>query len=71
YYAQINCSGVGAVVAVAGVGSVVTVGENGAFCLPYHDGKRTRFLTGYAGEDGIEAGRAYTIRDGKLVEAGQ
>jgi hypothetical protein len=36
---------------------------------PYHDGKRTRFAIGYVGEDGIEAGVAYTVKNGKLVAA--
>jgi hypothetical protein len=47
----------------------VTAGEGGAICIPYHDGKRTRFAVGYVGEDGIKAGVAYVARDGKLAEA--
>jgi len=71
YSARIVAAGTNATVACANGRATVTVGDNGAFCIPYHDGKRTRFLTGYAGEDGIEAGRAYCVRDGKLVEAGK
>jgi len=70
-YARIVASGANATVACANGTETVAVGENGAFCIPYHDGTRTRFLTGYAGEDGIEAGKAYRVVDGKLVEAGK
>ena len=33
------------------------------------DGKRTRLVVGYVGEDGIEPDVAYTVRDGALVRA--
>jgi hypothetical protein len=67
-YAQIVAEGSNAVVACAG-SATVTVGSGGAICIPYHDGKRTRFAIGYVGEDGIEAGVAYTVKNGKLVAA--
>ena len=65
-YAQIVAEGRSAVVACAG-SATVTAGEGGAICIPYHDGKRTRFAVGYVGEDGIEAGKAYTVVNGKLA----
>ncbi len=68
HYARIVAEGTGAVIACAG-SATVTAGEGGAICIPYHDGKRTRFAVGYVGEDGIEAGKAYVARDGKLTEA--
>jgi hypothetical protein len=67
YYAQIEASGKSAVIACAGVGSAVSAGEDGAICIPWHDGKRTRFAVGYVGEDGIEAGVLYRAEAGKLV----
>ncbi|URQ76194.1 MAG: hypothetical protein NBV76_05385 [Candidatus Ochrobactrum gambitense] len=68
-YARIDASGKDAVIACSGSGSTVTAGEGAAICIPYHDGKRTRFAVGYVGEDGIEAGKAYRAENGKLVEA--
>ena len=69
YYARIEATGKDAVVACAGVGAVVKAGVNGAICIPYHDGERTRFAVGYVGEDGIEAGVFYRAEAGKLVAA--
>jgi hypothetical protein len=68
YSAQIVAEGKGAVIACAG-SATVTAGKGAAICIPYHDGKRTRFAVGYVGEDGIRAGVAYVVRDGKLAEA--
>ena len=67
--ARIEATGKDAVVACAGVGAVVKAGVNGAICIPYHDGERTRFAVGYVGEDGIEAGVFYRAEAGKLVAA--
>jgi hypothetical protein len=64
--ARIVAEGANAVIACAG-SATVTAGTGGAICIPYHDGKRTRFAVGYVGEDGIEAGVAYTVKNGKLV----
>ena len=69
YSAKIIASGKDAVIACAGLYATVTAGEGGAICIPYHDGKRTRFVVGYVGEDGIEAGVAYRAEAGKLVAA--
>ena len=70
--AQIVAEGKGAVIACAG-SATVTAGPDGAICIPYWDGKRSRFAIGYVGEDGIEAGKAYRAdgKTGKLVEAGK
>jgi hypothetical protein len=65
--AQIEASGKSAVIACAGVGSAVSAGEDGAICIPWHDGKRTRFAVGYVGEGGVEAGVLYRAEAGKLV----
>ena len=67
-YAKIVAEGKNAVIACAGFATVAAA-EGGAICIPYHDGKRMRFAVGYVGEDGIEAGKAYTAVNGKLVTA--
>ena len=41
-------------------------GPTGAFVIRWHDGSRYRFAFGAVGEDGIEAGVWYIVRDGKL-----
>jgi hypothetical protein len=64
--ARIVAEGANAVIACAG-SATVTAGTGGAICIPYYDGERTRFAVGYVGEDGIEAGVAYTVKNGKLV----
>ena len=66
-YARINAEGANAVIACAG-SARVKAGPGGAICIPYHDGKRTRFAVGYVGEDGIEAGKWYSAEGGKLAE---
>ncbi len=65
--AKIDSSGKDAVIACAGPGAAVKAGEGGAICIPWHDGKRTRFAVGYVGEDGIEAGVWYVAKAGRLV----
>jgi hypothetical protein len=66
HYAKIEATGENAVVACAGSATVMA-GPGGAICIPWHDGKRTRFAVGYVGEDGIEAGVFYRAEAGKLV----
>ena len=66
--ARITAEGANSVIACAG-SAKVKAGPGGAICIPYFDGKRTRFAVGYVGEDGIEAGKWYAAKDGKLVEA--
>ncbi|MFS8366822.1 hypothetical protein ACJRO0_04910, partial [Acetobacter oryzifermentans] len=63
-YARIDASGENSVVASAGINPRVKLGENGAACIAWHDGKRTRFTAIYAGEDGIKSGIWYKIDDG-------
>ena len=65
---QLAASGYGSVIAVSGIDALVTIGKNGAAAIAYHDGKRIRFITIYEGEDGIEAGVAYHVVDGKAVK---
>jgi hypothetical protein len=66
--AKIEATGARAVVASAGFNCTAKAGKDGAICLTWHDGKRARFVVGYVGEDGIEAGVAYRAEAGKLVE---
>jgi len=54
---------------VAGIGGRAKAGDNGCFALCWNDGARNRVVTGYVGEDGIEADTWYRIENGKLVEA--
>lgn len=54
---------------VAGVGGYAKAGENGCFALCWNDGKRNRIVTGYVGEDGIEANVWYRVENGKLVKS--
>ena len=52
---------------IAGTGRV-RVGERGAFAVAFYtELNGWRFLTGKAGENGIEADTWYVIRDGKLT----
>src|SRR6185312_7437239 len=67
-YARIVAEGKNAVIACAGT-ATVTAAAGGAICIPYHDGQRKRFAVGYVGEDGVEAGVAYCVRNGKLAKA--
>ncbi|MGO4743671.1 hypothetical protein ACGS9J_09695 [Serratia quinivorans] len=42
---------------------IFILAENGAAVIAYHDGSRKRFVTVYAGEDGIEPGIEYTVNE--------
>jgi hypothetical protein len=66
--AEITAKGTSPVVSCAGTGAIVRVGENGAFCIPYYDGKRMRFATGYVGEAGIKSNTGYSVVSGEIVE---
>ncbi|MBP8296372.1 MAG: hypothetical protein KAX84_09720 [Burkholderiales bacterium] len=68
YGARIGSSGNDATIACAARDAVVTLGPGGCAALAWHDGKRVRFATIYEGEDGIKAGAAYRVRDGRVVE---
>ena len=53
-----------------GYGSTVTGGDGSILSLKWFDGKRTRIVTAYVGEDGIEPNIAYKLDDnGKFVRA--
>lgn len=55
--------------AASGYGSQVTLGKNGAACLPFHHGTRCRFVSIYEGENGIKAGVAYCLNpSGQVVK---
>ena len=45
-----------------------TSGEGGIIHIKWYDGKRYRIVTGYVGEEGIEANVAYVVVDGKLTK---
>lgn len=53
--------------AMAGDGGTATAGNRGTVCIWWWDGTRYRLCVGCVGEDGIEANRAYCVRDGRLV----
>ncbi|WP_308718965.1 hypothetical protein [Komagataeibacter xylinus] len=64
---RIVCSGENATIAFAGRRGSVRLGKGGAASLVWHDGIRNRFINIYEGEDGIEAGVLYAIKNGKMV----
>jgi hypothetical protein len=55
--------------ATAGYGGTATAGVGGTVQIRWWDGTAARYRTavGYPGEDGIEAGVPYVVRDGKLA----
>jgi hypothetical protein len=61
-------SGYSTISMVAGLNGRAKAGPNGCLSLCYNDGKRPRVVTGYVGEDGIEADTWYRVKNGKLVE---
>ncbi|MCE2563350.1 hypothetical protein [Komagataeibacter sp. FNDCF1] len=65
--ARIVCSGENVTVAFSGRRGSVSLGKGGAASLVWHDGTRNRFINIYEGEDGIEAGVLYSIKNGKVV----
>ncbi|WP_102323895.1 hypothetical protein [Komagataeibacter saccharivorans] len=65
--AQAECTGENATIVFAGLNGSVSLGKGGAANLTWHDGTRDRFVHLYEGEDGIEAGVLYTVKDGKVV----
>ena len=57
-------------VATAGINGLASAGPMGIIAIRYWDDDlRHRLVVGYVGEDGIEAGVAYRVEDGKLVRA--
>ncbi|MFW6681714.1 hypothetical protein [Komagataeibacter intermedius] len=67
--ARAECTGENATIVFAGLNGSVILGEGGAANLTWNDGTRDRFVHLYEGEDGIEAGVLYTVKDGKVVRA--
>jgi hypothetical protein len=57
--------------AIAGAHGTATADNGGSIIIKYSDGDRPRYVIGYVGEDGIEAGVAYKCEHGKLVRADQ
>ena len=54
--------------AVAGFGGRARAARNGVITLLWCDGNRPRVVTGYVGEDGIEADIWYVVKNGKLEQ---
>ena len=55
--------------ATAGNYGTATAGDYGTVQISWHDGTRTRIVTGYVGECGIEANVAYRVETENLVRA--
>ena len=69
---KLAASGDGSTLAASGYRSRGKIGENGAICLAWYDGKRPRFAVGYEGENGIKADTWYQVDSiGNLVECAQ
>ena len=65
-----TAKGSNTIACVAGLRGQARAGENGCFTLHWHDGKRNRSVTGYIGENGVEANVLYEVSDaGKLGKA--
>ena len=56
--------------ATAGDGGTATAGDGGTVIIAWWDDKteRMRKAIGYIGEDGMEAGKKYNLKDAKFVE---
>lgn len=54
--------------ATAGDGGTATAGDYGEIRIRWWGGSRYRLAVGYVGEDGIEAGVPYVVRDGRIVK---
>ena len=66
---KLAASGENSVVAAINTNCIVSVGARGTFALAYWDDvDGWRFLTGKVGENGIEANKKYTVKDGKIIE---
>jgi hypothetical protein len=63
YYGHASASGYSGHACVLGRGGRAQCGDNGAIILTYWDetAKRNRHVIGYAGENGIEAGKLYRL----------
>src|SRR5271157_3753817 len=59
-YGSTNTGGYGST-NTGGNGSTVCGGENSKLILSYYDGRRSRSVVGYVGEDGIEANVKYKL----------
>ncbi|MEO7015606.1 MAG: hypothetical protein ABI067_03560, partial [Leifsonia sp.] len=69
-YSKATAKGSNTIACVAGLYGRASAGENGVFTLHYNDAKRNRAVTGYVGEDGIEADVIYRLDEtGKIIKA--
>ncbi|MDL2284097.1 hypothetical protein LJC19_02995 [Oxalobacter sp. OttesenSCG-928-P03] len=64
-----SASGRESIAMVAGLYGKAKAGENGAFALPWRDGRQIRIAVGVVGENGIKADAWYRVNSqGQLVE---
>ncbi len=64
-----SASGRESIAVVAGLYGRAKAGKNGAFALPWHDGKQIRIAVGIIGENSIKADAWYRVNsEGVLVE---
>jgi hypothetical protein len=68
-YGRASASGKQSIAACIGYEGRAMAGEDGCLIVAWHDGKRPRVCVGYVGEDGIEAGKWYGVKDGRLHAA--
>lgn len=61
--AMLSALGNHSAIVSAGQVTYFVLGKGGCAVMPYHDGDRTRFITAYEGENGIQAGVKYTLND--------
>ena len=67
-YGTVTASGNSGKATASGEGGKASAGPNGSITLSYYDGTRSRTITVYVGENGIEPNVLYTIRDGKVTK---
>ena len=69
YGGTANASGYNGTATASGNYGKASAGPNGSITLSYYDGTRSRTITVYVGENGIEPNVLYTISGGKLIKA--
>ena len=62
-----SASGPRSIAAMIGYGGRAMAGPDGALVVAWWDGKRPRLAVGYVGEDDIESGAWYEVKNGKLA----
>jgi hypothetical protein len=54
-------------IATAGHKGIATAGDRGIIQIRYYDGNKYRVKVGYIGENGLEAGVPYILKEGEFV----